>query len=130
MGLAARSIVQKGQRTFNRLRLGLPASMMLTHERGPCTLENVSSTGACVRYDKNLPKGSTAILCFHLLRIYSVVMWSRDGLIGLRFESPLELEDMQGFLWIVENREEYDRICREELFEDASTGYGNRSAPL
>ena len=130
MGLAARSTIQKGQRTFNRLRLGLPASLILTHERSPCTLENISSTGACVRVERPLIKGSTAILCFHLLRIYSVVMWSRETLSGLRFEAPLETEDMQGFLWIIQNREEYDRICREELFEDTSTGFGHRSVGL
>jgi hypothetical protein len=124
MGLAARTTIQKGQRTFNRLRLGVPASLILTHERSGCTLENISSTGACLRVPRPIAKGGTAILCFHLLKLYGVVMWSRDHLCGLRFETPLEREDMQGFLWIVQNREEYDRICREELLEDAGTGFG------
>lgn len=126
MGLAARSTVQKGHRTFNRLRLKVRASLILTHERTACTIENISSTGACIRLAHPVAKGSTAILCFHLLRLYAVVMWSRDSLCGLRFEHPVEQEDMQGFLWIVQNRAEYERICREELLEDAGTGFGNR----
>ncbi len=124
MGLVAKSSLQQGQRSFNRLRLGLPASLILTHERSACTLENISSTGACIRVESPIAKGSTAVLCFHLLRLYAVVMWSRGELCGLRFESPVEREDMQGFLWIVQNREEYDRICREDLLEAASTGFG------
>ncbi len=120
----AKTAIQQGQRTYNRLRLGLPASMVLTHERRYCTLENISSTGACVRTESAIAKGRTTILCFHLLRIFSVVIWSRDTLQGLRFESPLESEDMQGFLWIVQNRAEYDRVCREELIGDMATGFG------
>lgn len=106
------------------MRLGLPASLILTHERCGCTLENVSSTGACIRVEQPLAKGATAILCFHLLRIYAVVMWSRGDLCGLRFEQAVEPDDMQGFLWIVQNREEYQRICREDLAEDMATGFG------
>ena len=64
------------------------------------------------------------MLCFHLLRSYAQVWWSRDTLFGLRFDKSLEFEDLQGFLWITQNREEYERICREELFKDASTGFG------
>jgi hypothetical protein len=125
MALSARQTIQQGQRSFNRLRLSVPASLILTHERSPCILENISSTGACIRVERPIAKGSTAVLCFHLLRIYAVVIWSRDKLCGLRFESPVEREDMQGFLWIVQNREEYERICREELLEDAGTGFGH-----
>jgi len=126
MAISAKGSIQKGQRTFNRLRLGLPASLILTHERIPCTLENISSTGACVRVGRPLAKDSTVVLCFHLLRIYAVVIWSRAGLCGLRFECPVEREDMRGFLWIVQNPEEYQRICREELFEDVATGFGRQ----
>ena len=125
MALTAKSAVQLGQRTMNRLKLGLPASLILTYERRACTLENVSSTGACVRVGQPVAKGNTAVLCFHLLRIYAVIKWSRNSLCGLRFEPPLDLEEMQGFLWITQNREEYERICLEELAEDMATGFGN-----
>ena len=125
MALTARSAVQQGQRSLNRLRLGLSASLILTHERRACTIENVSSSGACLRVEQPVAKGKTAVLCFHLLRIYAVVIWSRDTLCGLRFETPLNLEDMQGFLWITQNREEYERICREELVEDLATSFGH-----
>ena len=120
----ARSTVQQGHRSFNRLRLGLPASLILTHERRPCVLENISATGACIRGEQPIPKGTTVILCFHLLRIYSAVKWTRESFCGLHFDKPLEPEDMQGFLWITQNQEEYERVCREELLEGAYTGFG------
>jgi hypothetical protein len=124
MNQKARSMVHQGHRSFNRLRLGLPASLVLTHERRSCVLENISAAGACVRCEEPVPKGTTTVLCFHLLRAYAIAIWSRENLCGLRFDKLLELEDMQGFLWITQNREEYERICREELLKDSSTGFG------
>lgn len=124
MAQAARLTLQQGHRTFNRVRLGVPAALILTHERQPCVLENVSATGACIRCAQPVAKGATAVLSFHQLRIYASVTWSREGLCGLRFEKQLDMEDMQGFFWITQNRAEYERICREDLIEDAATGYG------
>ena len=124
MGLMANSSVPHGQRSLNRLRLGLPASLILTHVRRHCVLDNISATGACVRVEQAIAKGLTAILCFHELRIYCTVAWSRDASCGLRFESRLDQEDMQGLLWITQNREEYERICREMGAEDWATGFG------
>ncbi len=87
-------------------------------------LENISATGACIRTERPIPKGTTVVICFHLLRIYAAVKWSRESLCGLHFDKPLEQEDMHGFLWLTQNREEYERICQEELLEDASIGFG------
>jgi len=72
-----------------------------------------------------LAKGLTAILCFHELRIYSSVTWSKQDECGLRFESEIALEDMKGFLWITQNREHYDRICLQSRAADWSSGAGN-----
>ena len=40
-------------------------------------------------------------------------MWCNGAECGLKFDQPLDLEDMQGMLWITENRELYARICNE-----------------
>ncbi|MFM5894805.1 MAG: PilZ domain-containing protein [Novosphingobium sp.] len=102
-----------GQRSLNRLRLGAPAQLQLTHETRSCLLDDISSSGARLRINQPLTPHQNAVLIFHELKLYSTVMWSKDGTCGLRFDQLLELEDMQGMLWITENRDLYARICNE-----------------
>jgi PilZ domain len=113
-----------GGRHFNRLHLGVPASLVLTHETRTCLIDDISSTGARLRIARPVAQHQTALLTFHELRLFSVVMWCRGGECGLRFERPLEREDMQGMLWITENRELYERICREGHALEWSEGRG------
>jgi hypothetical protein len=114
----------QGNRYGNRLRLGAQGMLILTHETRPCLIDDVSARGARVRVLQPLAKGLTMILAFHELRIYCTVAWSRKDECGLRFESEMPKEDMQGFLWIVQNREQYDRICLESRAADWFAGVG------
>ncbi len=102
-----------GQRSLNRLRLGAPVQLQLTHETRSCLLDDISSSGARLRITQPLAPRQTAVLIFHELKLYSTVMWCKGGSCGLKFDQPLDLEDMQGMLWITENRELYARICNE-----------------
>ena len=110
------------QRHFNRLRLGVPARLHLTHEACDCLLDDISSSGARLRIERPIGTGTTALLRFHELKVYATVMWCRNGECGLRFDQALPLEDMQGMLWITENRELYARICSQA--QDWSDGIG------
>ena len=51
-------------------------------------------------------------------------MWARQGECGLRFETEIPKEDMQGFLWIIQNRSHYERICLESRAADWFAGLG------
>ncbi|MEQ1640338.1 MAG: PilZ domain-containing protein [Novosphingobium sp.] len=103
---------QRGGRHFNRLRLGVPASLVLTHETRSCLIDDISSTGARLRIKRPLAGRQAAELVFHELRLFASVMWLRDGECGISFDRALGPEDMQGMLWITENRELYERICQ------------------
>ena len=116
------SVPQQGNRYGNRLRLGAQASLILTHESRPCLIDDIAARGARVRLQQPLAKGLTAILAFHELRIYCTVAWSNQLDCGLRFESELPKEDMQGFLWIIQHREQYERICLESRAADWFAG--------
>ena len=113
---------QQGNRARNRLRLGASASLVLTHETRPCLIEDVSSSGARVRMNHPPARGHTAMLSFHELRLYCTVAWVLDDRCGLRFEKELPLEDMQGLLWITQNRGQYERICNQSRALDWSSG--------
>jgi len=104
----------QGKRIGNRLRLGLPAKLVLTHETRDCVLDDISASGARIAMDSGVATGRNVMLHFHELRVPALVAWCEDGECGLRFEEPLPLEDMQGFLWIKQNPDLYQRICRED----------------
>lgn len=111
-----------GQRATNRLRLGVSASLQLTSETRPCLLDDISATGARLRIDRVLGKGAIVVLNFHELHLYAVVVWCHDGECGVRFDQRLPVEDMEGMLWITQNRELYDRMCRESAAEEWTRG--------
>jgi hypothetical protein len=113
-----------GGRLFNRLRLGAAAALELTHQRRTCLLDDISSSGARLRLASPPPIGTTAVLQFHELRILAHTIWVRGDELGLQFDAKLALEDMQGMLWITENRDLYERICREGHARDWADGIG------
>lgn len=113
MGMRALPRSASGHRHGNRLRLGVPAQLQLTHETRNCLLDDISSSGARLRIAQPFAPHQTAVLSFHELKLYATVMWCKGAECGIRFEQPIELEDMQGMLWITENRELNERICNE-----------------
>lgn len=125
MGLQSFPGNQRGNRHFNRLRLGVPASLVLTHETRSCLIDDISCTGARLRIKRPLAERQAAELVFHELRLFSTVMWARGDECGLRFDRALDPEDMQGMLWITENRELYERICQTGHAMDWSEGLGD-----
>lgn len=125
MGIQSHPRPSQGHRHFNRLHLGVPATLVLTHESRKCLIDDISSTGARLRIDHPLAERQSLILSFHELKLFSTVMWVRGRECGLRFDQPLELEDMQGMLWIKENRALYDRICQTGHAMDWTDGIGD-----
>ena len=113
MSLHSPSRSRAGQRRFNRLRLRTPAQLQLTHELRKCLIDDISSSGARLRVAPQLVTHQSALLLFHELKLFCTVMWCTATECGVRFDQPLDLENMQGMLWITENRELYVRICQE-----------------
>ena len=113
-----------GNRIGNRLRLGVPAGLVLTHQTRRCLIDDISATGMRLRVTEPLAKGRSAILCFHQLRLYCTVIWYRSGECGMRFDKRMPQEDMEGFLWITRNLKAYRRICQESGAHDWSAGIG------
>lgn len=113
MGLHSLPRSGAGQRGYNRLRLGTPAQLQLTHELRKCLIDDISSSGARLRIARPLAPNQSAELSFHELKLFCTVMWCTGAECGVRFDPPLAHEDMQGMLWITENRELYARMCDE-----------------
>jgi PilZ domain len=114
MGLGKISTLWQGNRSLNRLRLNAPASLEMANGTISCTIIDISATGARVKLAHPVIKGTGAILVFHALELYTSVMWCRSCECGLRFEFKLPQEDMKGMLWITQNRDEYEKMCRRK----------------
>jgi hypothetical protein len=115
----------QGNRHGNRLRLGVPAALQLTHKTRHCLIDNISPTGARLRIDEPLGQGRSVKLHFHELRLFGIVMWCRGGECGIRFDKQLEREDMEGFLWIASHPKAYGNFCQKIGAREWSTGFGS-----
>jgi hypothetical protein len=100
--------VAQGKRSFTRLRLNVPATLVLPHGRHACTIDNVSVSGARVRCDVPLRVGNSLELRFDRHCMFATVSWTRGIQAGLAFSDYLDQDAMRRLLWIVENRNDWD----------------------
>lgn len=84
------SDIRVGRRAAARLRLHVPAELVLTDGRERCLLDDISTTGARLTIARELVPASWAVLQCGGVEAFGEVMWSRRGHCGLRFESPLD----------------------------------------
>ena len=82
--------IRVGRRTAARLRLHVPAELLLTDGQERCLLDDISTSGAQITLLRHLPAATWAVLRCGQMEGFGEVMWSRGGHCGLRFESPLD----------------------------------------
>lgn len=104
----------------------MPAALVLTHQKRTCLIDDISRTGARLRVQQPIANQQSAILEFHELRLFSRVIWYSGLECGLQFDQSIDPEDMQGMLWITENRALYERICNQSHALDWTAGLGER----
>ena len=81
--------MQIGRRAAPRVRVYLPATLMLTNRSVNCIIENISTGGARLHL-ADLPRvRSDAFLMCGGLEIFSVVVWVKGHRCGLFFEDEL-----------------------------------------
>ncbi len=104
-----------GRRTNARLRLHIPAQLLLLDGRHNCLLENLSRSGARVRIagDALMKAGDSAILTWVDVEAFCTIAWVRGAVCGLAFEASLEQQTMLQARWMSENYDKYEReACR------------------
>ena len=117
----------QGHRSGNRLSLGLAGQLELTSGTIGCVVENLSRTGARVALASPPPRGSPVILQVAERRLFALLTWTRPGECAVHFDDPVGLEDMQRFLWISQNREQYELERESSAAKDWSAGLGDRT---
>lgn len=87
-----RSAVPPGRRANARVRLHIPARLILLTATQHCILEDLSVTGAAIIPQESLPPvGTSAILQCEGIEAFGNIQWSRYGRCGIMFDEQLPL---------------------------------------
>lgn len=84
-----------GRRHAARVRLGIPAKIILLSGTYSCRLDDLSQTGARVAIAASQPSpGMSAILTVNGLEVLGTIKWGRAQRYGLQFDEPLPLQQV------------------------------------
>ncbi len=98
-----------GRRASPRVRLYIPATVLLLHGRENCLLDDLSQNGARVTLAGRIPGvGAGVVLCATGLDVFGSVVWSQGARFGIQFEEPLPLHE------VVNVRHHADARARQE----------------
>lgn len=89
---AQRIAIPPGRRESARVRLHIPARLILLTGVQQCMLEDLSVSGAAVIPQDSLPAvGASGILQCSGVEVFGTVQWSRYGRCGIMFDERLPL---------------------------------------
>ena len=114
--LSSNRVSPIGRRGASRLRLALPARLVTTCASVPCTLQDLSRTGARVRLAKPLCVGEACFLQFFDNKVFVVVVRQQSETNGLEFDCPISEEDVIQVRAYAEN---IDAVERRSVRSDA-----------
>lgn len=103
---------QTGRRAAARLRVSIPAKLILLDGNYRCPLEDISQTGARVSCSAAVVPGATGILQCMGLDVLCSIIRNEAGRFGLHFEEEVSTEALQ------EIRQEHDRLSQVRIKED------------
>lgn len=108
----------RGRRSYARLRLGIPARLILISGNCECLLKDISARGARISLAE-LPRcGSSALLRIGQFEVFSEVKWVRNGHCGLLLADPLSDENLRELRGIADSYPDYDRAAQARRTHD------------
>ncbi len=105
------------RRAHPRLRLHIPARLILMAGTEQCMLSDVSISGAGVIPQSLKPRtGANGILQCENIAVFGEVVWTGSGRCGVRFEDVLPLDEVIALRHFAET---YDAKARAEFLDRA-----------
>ncbi len=86
------------RRLYARTQLALPAFLQAHGERHAVHLLDLSAGGAKLKCPANLSVGTAVILDCGTLGGPAVVRWQNEGVLGLCFDSPLDVREVSALI--------------------------------
>lgn len=84
-----------GRRRASRLRLGIPAVVVLVTGQFRCRLDNLSQSGARLALGDATPViGASALLKINGIEGLGTIVWTSGPRFGLAFDEPLTLDEV------------------------------------
>lgn len=118
--------VHAGRRADARVRLHIPARLILLTGVEQCMLEDLSVTGAALIPQEALPPvGASGILQCEGLEVFGIVRWARYGRCGFKFEERLPMANVIAMRHLADAYEQNER----ERFRQSAKAWvqgGNR----
>ena len=100
MVLAARTSAYQpldlGERYFPRARLDLPARLVTFNGTFPCTLIDLSRSGAKLAASECPKIGAMVVVEGLPIELFGTVCWAASGLLGVEFQAPLPSDRIVG----------------------------------
>ncbi|WP_298288361.1 PilZ domain-containing protein [Novosphingobium sp.] len=117
-----------GRRGDARVRLHLPARLVLLSGTQQCILEDLSVTGAAIIPQGPLPApGASAILMCEHIEGFGMIRWARHGRCGLMFDEKMPLPNVIALRHVADS---YEVTERERNLERARAWVQGRSKIL
>lgn len=98
-----------GRRGNSRLRLHVPALLVLVDGRARCLLDDISRTGARLAIARPVIVGEDAVLRCGAIECFGRIVWAEADACGLEFDEPLDKATLLGM------REVGDHIAEAEI---------------
>lgn len=115
-----------GRRATPRVRLYIPATVLLLQGKENCLLDDLSQTGARVTLAGRLPGvGAGLVLTTTGLDVFGSVVWAHGSRFGMRFEEPLPLHDVVSMRHYADAHADYEQAL---LRRNARTFVQGRSS--
>jgi hypothetical protein len=86
------------RRLYARTQLALPAFLQANGDRHSVNLLDLSAGGAKLKCPVSLTVGTAVILDCGTLGCAAVVRWQNGGVLGLCFDSPLDVRDVSALI--------------------------------
>ncbi|MDE8652371.1 PilZ domain-containing protein [Novosphingobium album (ex Liu et al. 2023)] len=90
MDQAVSETIVCGRRSYSRLRVRLPAKLVLLHGESKAILEDLSFEGARLRIGAPVRIGEDALLLWKDFEAFGRVIWQNGARCGLRFDARLK----------------------------------------
>ncbi|WP_421839328.1 PilZ domain-containing protein [Novosphingobium sp.] len=99
-----------GRRAMPRVRLYIPAKVLLLQGHKNCLLDDLSQSGARVTIAAKLPMpGAGVVLTTQGLEVFGSVVWSQGARFGIVFEEPLPLHEVVRVRHLADARGDHER---------------------
>ena len=103
----------KGRRAEARVRLGIPATLILLDGHHRCRLDDLSCTGARVSLARAPSPGASGVLVVDGVEAFGMVVWSSADRCGFSFEDRVPTDNVVRLRHFADNFAENERKVLE-----------------